>query len=538
VDVKQVLQKQKFSIEQYRDAVQTYRSAESKAQKREMEELIAKIKKSFKITLQGIDPKKTKVRRLEGEIENLQDQKWIIEPTKEERKVQERKIAKLNIEIAKLNIEIEDIESGKIYKNTLEWRFEFPEVLNDDGDFVGFDVVIGNPPYVPSKNLDEKEKGFYYEHYKTTEYQINTFGIFTELSIQILKSKGLLGLIIPNYWLTTKYDKKLRRFLFEENQTRNIVNVYSIFESAVVETLLLFSKKEPNNDEIHICSIDRNISTINQRLEAVMLSDWSYDEKITLSDLDEELTLSFDNKIKINAESLMGFLFDLKFGAKLYEVGKGNPPQTKNDGKNKIYEGESKIDDSYIKLLRARDVQRYSLKTDNYYVKYGENLAAPRSISIFEGERILVQRIFSKERLDATYTDETIICNTDVITLKPKNSTVNVKFYLAIICSKLCASVLKSQNVNLDRNAFPKINTETLSTFPVPKYKHEYINITLMVDEILTAKKGNRHADTNELERAIDNLVYKLYQLTYDEVKIIDPEFELTEQEYTAIKTG
>jgi len=78
--------------------------------------------------------------------------------------------------------------------------------------------------------------------------------------------------------------------LFEENRTTNIVNVYNIFESAVVETLLLFSKKEPNNDEIHICSIDRNISTINERLEAVMLSHWSYDQKITVSALDEELT--------------------------------------------------------------------------------------------------------------------------------------------------------------------------------------------------------------------------------------------------------
>jgi hypothetical protein len=56
--------------------------------------------------------------------------------------------------------------------------------------------------------------------------------------------------------------------------------------------------------------------------------------------------------------------------------------------------------------------------------------------------------------------------------------------------------------------------------------------------KILTAKKCDRNADTSELENAINNLVYKLYQLTYDEVKIIDPEFELTEQEYTAIKTG
>ncbi|QSV65169.1 MAG: N-6 DNA methylase [Dolichospermum sp. DL01] len=521
-DLRTALSKNKCSIETYRNAVQTYRNAENKEQKREMERLINDIKGNFKTTLQASDPNKTKFRKLEGELFNLENQILLFEETKAEKKTREKKIAKLNNEIDKLRVEIEDIEGGKIYENALEWRFEFPEVLNNEGVFVGFDVVIGNPPYVPSKNLSEREKAIYYEKYKTTEYQINTFGIFSELGIKLLKLKGNLCLIIPNYWLATKYDKKLREFLFKENQTTDIINIYSIFESAVVETLLLFSNKESNNQALRIRSIDRDISTIDKRLDAVMFSNWSYDEKIVISNLDPELTLSFEDKIKINAESLIGNLFDLKFGAKLYEVGKGNPSQSKNDGKNKIYESELKIEESYIRLLRARNIQKYRLKIDDYYVKYGENLAAPRSISMFEGKRILIQRIVSKTTLDATYTNETMICNTDVITLKPKNNTINVKFYLAIICSKLCASVLKSQNVNLDRTAFPKINTETLSTFPVPEYKPEYINITAIVDQILTAKKSDPNADTTALETEIDQLVYQLYELTAEEIKIIE----------------
>ena len=521
-DLRTALSKNKCSIETYRNAVQTYRNAENKEQKREMERLINDIKGNFKTTLQASDPNKTKLRKLEGELFNLENQILLFEETKSEKKTREKKIAKLNNEIDKLRVEIEDIEGGKIYENALEWRFEFPEVLNNEGVFVGFDVVIGNPPYVPSKNLSEREKAIYYEKYKTTEYQINTFGIFSELGIKLLKLKGNLCLIIPNYWLATKYDKKLREFLFKENQTTDIINIYSIFESAVVETLLLFSNKESNNQALRIRSIDRDISTIDKRLDAVMFSNWSYDEKIVISNLDPELTLSFEDKIKINAESLIGNLFDLKFGAKLYELGKGNPSQSKNDGKNKIYESELKIEESYIRLLRARNIQKYRLKIDDYYVKYGENLAAPRSISMFEGKRILIQRIVSKTTLDATYTNETMICNTDVITLKPKNNTINVKFYLAIICSKLCASVLKSQNVNLDRTAFPKINTETLSTFPVPEYKPEYINITAIVDQILTAKKSDPNADTTALETEIDQLVYQLYELTAEEIKIIE----------------
>jgi len=516
------LSKQKYTIEDYKNAVKTYRNAENKEQKRKMERLIQEIKGNFKTSLGLSDINKTKLRKLEGEVENLENQIFLIPETKAEKTKREKKIAKLNNEIDKLRVEIEDIEGGKIYENAFEWRFEFPEVLNDDGIFVGFDVVIGNPPYVPSKKLGEREKAFYYEQYKTTEYQINTFGIFTELGIKILKLQGKLCLIIPNYWLATKYDKKLREFLFKENQTTDIINIYSVFESAVVETLLLFLNKEQNNKEINIRSIDSHISTIQKRLDAVMFANWTYDKKIFISNLDKELTLSFEDKIKINAESLIGNLFDLKFGAKLYEVGKGNPPQTKNDAKNKIYESELKVQENYIRLLRARNIQKYLLKIDNYYVKYGENLAAPRSISIFEGKRILIQRIVSKSTLDATYTEETMICNTDVITLKPKNNKVNIKFYLAIICSKLCASVLKSQNVNLDRNAFPKINTETLSTFPVPEYKSEYINIVSIVDQILNAKKSDPNADTTALETEIDQMVYQLYNLTAEEIQIIE----------------
>ena len=146
-DLKSALNKNRHTIDGYRKAVQTYRNAENKEQKREMERLINDIKGNFKITLQGTDPNKTKLRRLEGEIYNLENQTLLLEPTKEEKKAQEKKIAKLNNEIDKLRAEIEDVESGRIYENALEWRFEFPEVLNDEGAFIGFDVVIENPPY-------------------------------------------------------------------------------------------------------------------------------------------------------------------------------------------------------------------------------------------------------------------------------------------------------------------------------------------------------------------------------------------------------
>ena len=117
--------------------------------------------------------------------------------------------------------------------------------------------------------------------------------------------------------------------------------------------------------------------------------------------------------------------------------------------------------------------------------------------------------------------------------IKPHDQSL-AKYILGIINSKLIAFYFRKK-YNRQDITFPEIRVYELSSLPMKIAKDKSVFIKL-VDKILTAKKGDRHADTSGLEKAINNLVYKLYQLTYEEVKIIDPEFELTEQEYTAIK--
>ncbi|MFM6749098.1 MAG: Eco57I restriction-modification methylase domain-containing protein, partial [Dolichospermum sp.] len=116
------LNKSNYSIETYRNAVQTYRNAENREQKRAMNKLINNIKSNFKTTLGLSDPNKTKLRQLEGEVENLENQTFLFEETKAEKKAREKNITKLNNEIDKLRVEIENIESGKIYDHAFEWR--------------------------------------------------------------------------------------------------------------------------------------------------------------------------------------------------------------------------------------------------------------------------------------------------------------------------------------------------------------------------------------------------------------------------------
>ncbi|MFM6400775.1 hypothetical protein, partial [Planktothrix sp.] len=129
-DLKPALKKNKIDIETYQNAVETYRHAENKQQKREMETLMNTIKGNFKTTLQGTDPKKTKLRQLEGEVYSLENQLLLFEETKAEQKAREKKIAKLNNEIDKLRIEIEETQTAIQTHFHKSYRFQFPQFLS------------------------------------------------------------------------------------------------------------------------------------------------------------------------------------------------------------------------------------------------------------------------------------------------------------------------------------------------------------------------------------------------------------------------
>jgi type I restriction-modification system DNA methylase subunit len=154
--------------------------------------------------------------------------------------------------------------------NVFDWDAEFPEIMKAGG----FDAVIGNPPYVQSRSgrLAEIDKVYYTRRFKTVKYQINTYGLFLERGLNLLRSNGQLGFIIPNYWLSTDSDKPLRNFLFLTNNVVEIANVYNVFENATVDTLLLIARRPHLNvfpKQCIVKSIDRLLKTIPERLIAV-----------------------------------------------------------------------------------------------------------------------------------------------------------------------------------------------------------------------------------------------------------------------------
>jgi len=311
-----------------------------------------------------------------------------------------------------------------------------------------------------------------------------------------------------------------------------------VFDAAVVDTLLLIVTKGNSNKQqkSFLKSVDRNLKSIAERLTAVKNNQWTYLNELTVDAKQDDIEISFQNSVRLKAKKNVGDYFELKFGVKLYQVGKGKPPQKKSHSEGNVFESDKKLDSDYFKLLRARNIQRYSIREEQHFIKYGEHLAEPRNISLFQGDRILLQRIISKNCLDATFTDKTLVCNTDVITLKPK-SNFNCKFYLGILSSTLLGNFIKSRNINLDRDVFPKINTKTLEDVPVPDIdevdKSAYNEIVKHVDLLLTLhselQSEKLPAKTEQLkqriahsEEKINEIVYELYDLTKEEIKIIE----------------
>jgi len=393
-----------------------------------------------------------------------------------------RKLTSLNSNIKCGNSLIDDptVAGDKAFN----WKNEFPEIFKNGG----FDVVIGNPPYVQSHSLSESEKDFIYNNFKTAEYQINTYGVFVEQFINLLKLNSFYSLIIPNYWLSTKYDKELRKSVFIDNYALEVINTFEVFESATVDTLILTGKKKKNQKEkTSFLSIPNSLKSIDERLNAINLRLWDFEEYKSFKDGDEDEFISFNKELKLKGKNTLKDFILFKMGLKPYEKGKGTPAQTREMMNEKVYHSSKKEDETYLPLLGAKHIKRNFLAPYQEYIKYGKNLAAPRNPEIFEGERILVNRILSKDKIDGVLVSDTYINNTDVFNLLPlKDNIIDIRILYALIISKLCATFFKRANVNLNRNAFPKINVGTLETFPIPNIPDDIQEkIKLLVDEIL-----------------------------------------------------
>ncbi|HSH53167.1 MAG TPA: TaqI-like C-terminal specificity domain-containing protein, partial [Bacteroidales bacterium] len=289
-DLKQALKKSKWTIDSYRVAVDTYRNAESKEQKREMERLIADIKSDFRSEISLNDPKVKRLRKLSGELFQMTQQQQLFEMSEKEKAAWNKKVAKLTQNTKKLETEIEEIKANKVFENAFEWRFEFPEVLNDDGDFVGFDVVIGNPPWGASLTKEQK-KYLKVKYDKIDSSTPNTYAYFIGLSYQI--GHSLITQILPDSILVKDFEKTRKlcsKSLYNLSWYQNtaIPDIVRPFLDVEHDVCTLFLDKTFNTEAANIYTrFYRNSKVIENekttKKENFILKEYDYTYNILLS---------------------------------------------------------------------------------------------------------------------------------------------------------------------------------------------------------------------------------------------------------------
>src|SRR3989339_90901 len=498
----------------------------------------------------------------------------------------------LEARIIKLKEEMEQEEQDKktIYRNALEWRFEFPEVLDDDGNFIGFDLIISNPPYIKEYENRQAFAGIR----KSPYYQgkMDIWYMFACNSIDMLKKyTGIITFIATNNWVTNYGASILRNKIINDTRIEKLIDFgsFMVFESADVQTMIMILQTDKITDNYEFDFrrlLDSNLSSEDvtdlfnyvdsnnaEFLRPIILRDKLIDKTLSFTNSDIDIILEkMINKCNfylsekeatngihphhdyVRKNMLEQLPNDVKVGDGIFVLShqeKKNLNLTKKElaiikpyyssdelvkyscnkqnSKWIIYTNhkflKSKNMDDYPNLKEHIDKFHAVITSDNK--PYGIHRA--REERFFKGEKIVSLRKCIKPSF--SYTD--FNCYVPAAFYVIKSERINLKYLTGLLNSKLIAFWLRHKgkmqgtNYQVDKEPLLKIPIYN-SDSPEPVIK--------LVDRILQIKSLNSKADIIYLEKEIDILVYKLYELTFDEVKIFDPSFELNKDEYDNFK--
>lgn len=384
----------------------------------------------------------------------------------------------------------------------------------------GFDVVIGNPPYVNSKEemFSDKIKLFYNTNYKTSAYQIDLYLLFLEKSISLISKNGVSSLIVPNSWLNNLFLGNVRKFFLTNTFINEIVLMQSnTFVDASVDTLIVsFSKSKENGlTKLSKCN-NSQFEIIGYQNQANWLEEKDSLINIHLTtDINRIFKKLIDNSIPLES------IADIGRGVGVYHKRVGH---TKEFIERDPYQSNKIVDETFIPYLRGRNVQAGYLSWNNdSYISYGKWLAEPREPKFFSGKRVLMRQIPS-ERLIVTYIDKDFVIDQSVFIARfYDGSKFEPKSVAAILGSKLLSFYFRFYYSEFD-DLFPKVKLQHFKSFPISKqiqssdlsYKED--KILILNKELFEASQKfqrmlQRKFDLEELSGKLQNW----YLLSYKE---------------------
>ena len=399
------------------------------------------------------------------------------------------------------------------------WHTWFHDVFSKGG----FDIVIGNPPYVLIQTLKNEElENTYKRKYSVASYKIDLFHLFIEHGYNILKKDGVLTYINPTTYLTNNYTQPLRDLILKKSSVLGIINISDdVFDASVNTGIEILLKKEPKSSSL-LCYY--NAECVDSGFLINLISsakqiDYLETEKHIIQPIYSDDANKIAQKIEQQADILKKHA-TVNFGMQLRN--------------RKFFENDVVVsyDAKYLtayhrKCLTGKDIFNYYSVWQHRYCYFNEEARCGGcwTESVHNAKnKIVIRQVGS-----------TPVCGIDTEGLAVLNSAFMIvcKDYdpfgvLGIINSKLMRFYWK-QRFEDKRKTFPKIKGSYLELLPILAPSNTIIKFA---KTIVKAKKGNPAIDTTETESKIDYLVYQLYGLTYDEVLIVDPETPFTREEY------
>lgn len=406
------------------------------------------------------------------------------------------------------------------------WKQAFPQVFKQGG----FDVVIGNPPYRTlqlgkgQESIDDEMLTYYERKYKNSyQYKINLYSLFIERSLVLLKSKGVFSFIVPNTFYNTNSFSQTRKYLIEQGAFSLIADLrYKVFEDAEIggNAVFVYCKEGSQKDATLI--IVKNIEEFKDPIEntistSAIKSDSEYN---LIQNLGATKILS-KIKSKPNVTELGSII-------KIY--------QGIITGDNKKYLSDKEISSMWKPILKGRDINKYSTNFNNNYVYYSpDDLWSNTDEKMFKVAKKIISRQTS-DKLIATLDTKGYFSLDSTHVIHLLSIAISIEYLLGVFNSKLLNFIYQSR-VQEGGRVFAQVKTVNLKPLPIvipePKDKNRHDEIVKNVELLLklntdlqtetnTAKKEQMQGMIAYAEQRINEIVYELYELTPEEIKIVE----------------
>jgi len=490
------------------------------------------------------------------------------------------------------NVQLELFEDNSkalesdIYKHSLEWMIEFPEVLDEEGKFIGFDAVLGNPPYIRIQGIKDsspKEAEAYNKLYDSATGSYDIYALFSERSLDLVKDQGIVNFIMPVKWTNAAFGKGLRSVVSQNKAMSKIINFGSflIFDASTYTGLQWFKK---NSDILEYIETPETISTSEELIVYLDRISEKPFNNISTDKLTESQWVLSDGAVmnileKLNKQSRrISDVFDKIFQGlatskdDVYFLYNCKLEDKYVTGYSKYLSNQVKIERDLVKpLLKGEDVHRYEpvisdrfvifpyKKEDESAILYTEEELATnfplgytylkecettlrgrekgrfnldggwfqysrkQGISFAEFEKLVAPEISKGGNFSYDYKGEYYSTTTVYGYIKKIDVPESYKCLQGILNSNLFWWYLVNTGTVL-ANGYFRFKPDYMKSFPIPSFIPLTIEKKIMdyVDRIATSKSNNNSQEYSLYEKNIDQIVYSLYDLTDDEIRLIE----------------